>query len=339
MSVKLEILEDTCADDGGLLGSAQCRDASGQRWLLKATSLDQQAVIPSPLSQPWPLQQHSHYALALAEAGHLPAMWTIHRDDQPIAQALVMQRRLFALAHMRLLMRGPRWLSDIPSETEQVSVYQLLRWQTRLWRWRFTVVMPEHAPHKVLSAARLRQVMSGYATIWLDLSAEQAALRARLDGKWRHQLGQAERAGLGVAASGGAGASLRWLLEQEASQQSQRGYKALPPDFVARYRQIGGKTLTLLVSRGREKLAAGLFLLHGHSATYHMGVTTSAGRQVQAMNLLLWQAVLALKSSGIMWLDMGGLNTGPMASIARFKLGLRGLATTKSPALLPGAFV
>ena len=75
---------------------------------------------------------------------------------------------------------------------------------------------------------------------------------------------------------------------------------------------------------GRDQAAAMLFLTHGAMATYHIGWSSDEGRKLGAHNLILWNAMLALKAKGITSLDLGGVNTGSGAGIARFKLGTGG---------------
>ena len=81
-------------------------------------------------------------------------------------------------------------------------------------------------------------------------------------------------------------------------------------------------------------MAGALFLLHGNSATYHIGWAGDYGRKLNAQNRVLWEGVLALQEKGISFLDLGGLNTADLAGIARFKLGLGA-----TPITLAGAFI
>jgi len=60
--------------------------------------------------------------------------------------------------------------------------------------------------------------------------------------------------------------------------------------------------------------------VHGQAATYQIGWTNDAGRNAYAHNLLLYKGMEALKERGIRSLDMGGINTGRSAGIARFKI-------------------
>jgi lipid II:glycine glycyltransferase (peptidoglycan interpeptide bridge formation enzyme) len=71
-----------------------------------------------------------------------------------------------------------------------------------------------------------------------------------------------------------------------------------------------------------------LFLVHGSTATYHLGWADDAGREHSAHNLLLWQACSLLAERGVQQLDLGGVNTQSNPGLARFKLGAGGRVVT-----------
>jgi lipid II:glycine glycyltransferase (peptidoglycan interpeptide bridge formation enzyme) len=67
-----------------------------------------------------------------------------------------------------------------------------------------------------------------------------------------------------------------------------------------------------------------MFLIHGQAATYQVGWSNDQGRDLNAHNLLLWQAMTELSARGVRVLDLGGVNTGRSAGLARFKIGTGG---------------
>ena len=87
-------------------------------------------------------------------------------------------------------------------------------------------------------------------------------------------------------------------------------------------------SLILQAEAQGERIAAMLFLIHGSTATYHVGWSNDAGRAANAHNLLLWRALIALQENGIATLDMGGINTRSLPGISRFKIGSGGAVTT-----------
>ena len=51
-------------------------------------------------------------------------------------------------------------------------------------------------------------------------------------------------------------------------------------------------------------------------------------KNLGAHNLLLWRAMLALRERGVRVLDLGGVDTGRGAGLARFKIGTGGEVVT-----------
>ncbi len=183
----------------------------------------------------------------------------------------------------------------------------------------------------------LRRVLTGYSTSLIDLSRSADELKADMDSKWRNRLtramGQAEMKVFAQPSR----SQLDFLLAREAEQRKRRGFFGLPPDFAVAYVQAHDKPAQAFrlvwAQRQKETVAAMLFLLHGRVATYHMGWSNEAGRDLNAHNALLWRAMQELPQIGIDLLDMGGVNTEDLAGISRFKLGAGGRVCT-----LPGTF-
>lgn len=181
-----------------------------------------------------------------------------------------------------------------------------------------------------MKRAGFTRIMTGISTIWIDLSAEKNALRRSLAANWRNQLKKAEQNTFTVAVGGSKTKHYNWLLEREGEQRSNRGYSAVPLGLVPAYQNTqsalsAGGTPPIVSVTAHEKgaqIAGALFLLHGSSATYHIGWAGERGRALNAQNRVLFEGMLALKDQGVKWLDMGGVDTGPQAAIARFKLGL-----------------
>ena len=71
-----------------------------------------------------------------------------------------------------------------------------------------------------------------------------------------------------------------------------------------------------------------MFLIHGQAATYQVGWTSEAGRDMHAHNLILWRGIEELRERGVRMLDLGGVNTIRSAGIARFKISTGGRVLT-----------
>jgi len=279
------------------------------------------------------LQQSWAYGQALRQLGVEIHRALILDGQQLLGLAQFQCRRLAGYIGLASCSRGPVWSPQASAEA-RAQALRLLKKTVPTRAWRATVFSPEQSlaqlqPQEVQG---LQRVMTGYSTVLLDLQQSEEALRAALDGKWRNRLVRAERqAGLQVHVR----ASLKeaqWLLERENLQREQRGFHALPTDFVqtfiASHAERSQAFVVASAVQGRQTLGAMLFLRHGSGATYHIGWADDEGRRLNVHNLLLWQSMLWLRAQGLARLDLGGVNTRALPGISRFKLGAGGQRLT-----------
>ena len=288
---------------------------------------------------PCPLQQHALYAAAMQHFGATIEEITVTHNHQPILKGYFLQRRFFRFIHVTMAFRGPLWCSDAVTPETKIAALKFLRSHFSNWRWNFLSVMPEmdiSANHrKLLRSAGFRRIITGSSTVWLDLSEPENSLRQHLDSNWRNQLKKAEKENLSISLGGAKPKHYNWLLEMEKEQRQSKNYGALPIGFVPAYADVskrlntnGQSILSVTAIEKGTKIAGALFLLHGNSATYHIGWAGDRARTLNAQNHVLFSGMLALKQQNIKWLDLGGLDTGPQAGIARFKLGMGTPPTT-----------
>ena len=292
------------------------------------------ALLHSPA--PTAYQQSSAYAAAaLALGARIERFAIMRRDsDTPIALAQIHIKRVFRLYTIALCMRGPIWCAPVSNE-EKEEVIQLLTSEISKMNSfpRAILWMPETENHEAMRTMKMRRVMTGYHTVMLDLTQREEALLAAQDGKWRNRLRAAQKSGLSITHGGKTPkpAKYGWLLEKEIEQSARIGYAALTPALVPAFQAAApsDKADNLCYvqatdpSHGTEPVGAMLFLLHGRTATYHIGWASEEGKAKNIHNLLLWEALLALKKRGIHWLDLGGVSDDS-SGIKRFKLGTGG---------------
>ena len=278
-----------------------------------------------------PLQQDWAYGSCMKAMG--VACWRVRveAEGRTVALAQFIGRRLAGLVTVALCSRGPVWTESLTA-ADKAEVYRRLRTGLPAMRPRFALFTPDEPASESLGLSPWRRIMTGYATVTLDLTQTPEQLRAAFDGKWRNRLVAAESAGLTVQRLGANPAQWRWLLDQEDTMREQRGVAGLPSGFIERYIQArksaAHSVLTLRADHQGERVAAMMWLLHGSAATYQVGWSNDTGRQLNAHNLLLWQSIEALQQRGIRLLDLGGVNTQRSAGIARFKLGTGGRVLT-----------
>lgn len=276
------------------------------------------------------LTQSPVYAAAAAEVDSTATDFGLIRfQDKPIGMVIVSRRRTFGGAASCNLYRGPLWVYDeIPGQMLRLALRQL-RQRHRWWRGRPLTFHPELVDsvdnRRILTDAGFRRVAEGYATIWLDLSLPLQTLRDNLRAQWRNKLNQAEGHDIDVV-SGASDEQFEWLYDNHARHMEAHGYRGPSPALLRALRAHAPEDQQprlLIAQQNGEPVAGILLTVHGKSATYLVGWSGDAGRRVRAHNLLLWRAVEHLKSAGIHWLDLGGINT-EAPGVASFKRGMGG---------------
>lgn len=281
-------------------------------------------------------QQHWAYGEVVRQFGGQTHRGVLYEGKNPIACIQLQTRRIMKCLNLAIAMRGPVWLHDDTSPDIKAACYRAIKRQHTL-RWPYMILlMPDSGDQEILRQTGLRKVVSGYSTVMIDLSQGEDTLLAAMDGKWRNQLRSAEKKNVACSKVGLKLEQYRWLLEEECSQRQRIGYAALNPGLVPCYQLMAGKDalLALRATSGKNTVAGILCLIHGNTATYHIGWSDEDGKKLAAHNLLLWEAMKQLKARDITQFDLGGVNTEDGAGIARFKLGTGGALLT-----LPGTYM
>ena len=242
-----------------------------------------------------PLLQDPAFAAALRLCGQSP----IHLPSGPI----LLDQRLWGLRFLMLPRAVPP--PDLGAQLRHCGISR-----------RPLILSPERPcvlpPAVGLQAARLRAS--------LDLSGDAANLRSRLHPKWRNQLNKAEKQDIAVRHHPFDAARDHWVLQAEQYQARARRYANWPPALTAAFAQVAPRQTRLYVARHKgQNIAQMLFLTHGACVTYHIGLTTAAGKVVAAHNLLLWRAACDFAALGMRTLDLGVLSPHRPA-LNRFKL-------------------
>jgi hypothetical protein len=303
------------------------------------------------------LEQSWTYGDAVAAASHgrvRPERWLI-RDaaGEAVGMAQVFSRRLplFGARFLRLV-RGPLFRPGIERPRRDAAL-ALIRaaypWRQRCLLWWLPELNGGTESEAAMERLGLRQMVTGYSSIRLDLTPPPERLRAQLDGKWRNALKQAEKAPMLIELASRIEGS--WndavfgaLMAEHDEHRIDRRFLGPDAAFYQAFAAAAGAAPeedALLIwahagnHQGKPRPLAGILVLrHGRAATYAMGWSNQAGRLVKAHYRLLWRAVAELKQRGVAQFDLGGVDTERGAGVARFKLGLGGEVFT-----LAGSFV
>lgn len=279
------------------------------------------AVPDSTLEQSWT------YGEAVRAANGYDVTRGLFLDgNAPLALIQVIRAPFLGIGRVSEILRGPLFLPEA-GEGEREAVLSLV---ARTWK-RGLLHMPrwlpelpdEPASHTLLRKAGVRQTVTGYSTLVLDLTAEADVLRAGLSGKWRNALVQAEKAGLKVKETRG-GEAIERIVEGYEDLKRRRRFTGPSGETARRLHALARRkrdVLAVTVLQGSTPLSGALFLGHGQGSTYYMGWTSIDGRDLNAQNFAMWRGILKLKEDGFGFLDLGGIDTRREPGIARFKIG------------------
>ncbi len=253
-------------------------------------------------------------------------------DGRPLALVQVFEAGRGRPLTLGQVTRGPLWLGPLGAE-RRLAVCRALKQAYRLRQHRLLLWMPELPDdadsEALMRRCGLRRMVTGYSTLWLDLDRPEDELRRGLRGQWRNALAAAEAGGLTLR-TGIAAGQLDWLLDEHDRFRRRARFLGPSGAFIRALAAAAPDSLVVICAYAGERPLAGILAVtHGRSATYYLGFTTPEGRRARAHNLLLWNAVLALKARAIDWLDLGGVD-GRTPGVARFKLGLGGALCTLS---------
>jgi hypothetical protein len=279
------------------------------------------------------LQQGWAYGQAMLSLGVQVHRATIEQNGQLLGQAQFICRRIAGYISLASCNRGPVWRAGLDA-LQKTQAYGALQRSIPVRALRVTLISPDASLQDLAAGETggLSRVMTGYATVMLDVQQGLPALRAGLEGKWRNRLAKAEAdSHLRVQVQADRPACDQ-LLQREGEQRSRRGFHGLPtalvPAFIAAHDKPSQAYVVSSAKLGKETVAAMLFLIHGKRATYHVGWANEEGRRLNTHNLLLWRALEHFHAQGFEALDLGGVNTHDLPGISRFKLGTGGQVLT-----------
>ncbi|MBU2867197.1 GNAT family N-acetyltransferase [Pacificibacter marinus] len=263
-----------------------------------------------------PFQQRWLYGDAVQRIGRDVLRLAVMHQGEPVAIAQIMQRKIMGF-EVSLTSRGPVFLQSGHSNdvlralrsTLKTASLKLMSPDTRLRRF---------------SLSSKPQICE------LDLSLDLHDLRAAQHPKWRNALKKAEASRLKVAQITATPVALAPLLQAEKDRQSHGRYRGLPPEFTLAIQDVAPKSLLLFNASDAQML----FIRHGNTASYHMGHNGPEGRQVNAHNLILWNAIKRLQKLGVTRLDLGTIDPKRAHNLARFKQRCGAQTRQLSPAQL-----
>jgi hypothetical protein len=175
-----------------------------------------------------------------------------------------------------------------------------------------------------------------YRTMMIDLTEDEATIRARLHPKWRNCLSSAERAGLTVRTSTD-DEDLARFGQLHQGLMARKGFDVeLDVDVYRKVQRLSNADDRLevrLVEQDGVPVAGHVSSALGDSKVYLFGASTPEGNRYKASYLLQWDALMGARSRGLKWYDLGGIDPDENEGVYRFKARMSGIDVTA-----PGPF-
>jgi lipid II:glycine glycyltransferase (peptidoglycan interpeptide bridge formation enzyme) len=171
-------------------------------------------------------------------------------------------------------------------------------------------------------------------TVLVDLSPAEGEILARMNPKWRYNIGLASRKGVAVRQAGEGELPVFYRLLQETARRD--GIAVHSPDYYrtlfahGRDYRSGGQELRLyLAEHEGEALGAIITLFRGAQGIYLYGASSGRKRNLMASYALQWRAMGDARAWGCRSYDLFGIPPSadpghPMAGLYRFKTGFGG---------------
>lgn len=277
------------------------------------------------------LPQSFAYAQAMGKThGHVPRLGLIRRGGATIGLVQILERRFLKIFQQRQMHRGPLWLDGLPEPAVLEETFRLLRKACPDNLLNRASLLPElpagPQSEELLRRCGFRPFGPGYRTVWLDLARGEEDLRAGFARDWRQRLKGAEKSGLAMDMDWEA-KNLPWLMKQEQEQALAKGFRPMTGRLAVRLRNALVKKDGVLIATALDRgapVACALVYVHGAAATYQIGWANETGRKADAMRLVLWRTVQALKRRRVTSFDLGGINPESAPGVTEFKLGTGG---------------
>lgn len=248
-------------------------------------------------------------------------------ESGPLAICQVLIKRALGLPLLARINRGPLFLQVAPSDEQKVGVFTALRRRWRFGRRGLLLIAPA-LPLGEASSAILRgcgfmqRRAGGWGSSLIDLQPALENIRASFSSKWRNPLNSAIRAGVEVRMRRDREA-FTWMLERHVGNMAAKGFVGPKPGFVRAMVAANPDIFWVLQAYSGNEPVSGLMgaCLGGHAENF-LGWTNDEGRRTGAHNLLLWNAVVEMKSAGCRALDLGGFTTS--GKYGAYKRGMKG---------------
>lgn len=268
--------------------------------------------------------------------GWMPLRLAVERDGVLVAGAQVLYRRLGPLS-IAYLPKGPVVVEE--DEPALATLWQAIHSASRRRRAIFLKVEPEWREDEPLplwlEEQKLRpsaECIQPRRTIWVDLTASEEEILARMKPKWRYNIRLSERKGVEVREGRAAEMEIFYALLRVTGQRDGFGIHSL--DYYRRALELfapAGRAVLYLAYYEGQPLAGLMAYAFNRQAWYMYGASGDAHRELMPNHQLQWRAMQWAKAQGCIHYDLWGIPdvdplspTAALTGVQRFKEGFGG---------------
>ena len=166
-----------------------------------------------------------------------------------------------------------------------------------------------------------------YRTFVLDLEPALEELRKNLNPKWRNKLSGSEKNGLQVI-HGSSVEEYRIFCQLYEQMRKRKNFDStVSVEEFGRIQQdlpVAQRMQVLICKSDGEPVAGVVASAMGDSAIYLLGATSDDGLHAKGSFLLQWALIRWLRTKGVRWYDLGGIDPERNPGVYQFKSGLSG---------------
>ncbi|MFN3454162.1 MAG: hypothetical protein ACK41T_04325 [Pseudobdellovibrio sp.] len=285
--------------------------------------------------QTWP------YAVAKAKREHKkPCAYNIYFGDILVGMTFVFEIKWGPL-HLIEIKRGPLMLKDgLDVLKDQSEFFRLFsealnkKYPRRWLRWRQWLSdvnckqsdLKSEFGHSAIEKLDWTLSDETYSTGLVDLKKSKEDLLRSFNSKWRNCLRKSQKQNLNVKIETDL-EKIKTFIHLQNQYQQIKKFKSYSAQFLKEELVLQNALKSFFIvsaydPEDKKLIASILITFHGQGATYRASFNTDLGRRKNAHYLLIWHAILELKSRNLEFLDLGGFLENEAPHVDHFKQGL-----------------
>jgi dTDP-4-amino-4,6-dideoxygalactose transaminase len=248
---------------------------------------------------------------------------------QNVGVVQILTKTYFKVLRVNRISRGPLFFNGVDGVTAAIVLNEL---KARFGIKKSSILSievekfgNESLYDSVLHSFRAISLL-GFETVLIDLSQDADVIRKNLHSSWRNQLKKAESSSVQIFESSES-EDFEFFKTMYLRQMSDKGFIGIDEELLdevySSFLMDGAVQLFIAKSKG-SIISGALILTHGKCATYFASWNSDDGRDLNAMNLILWEAVTTLKQKGCTFFDLGGIDLKSAPSVGHFKIRMGG---------------